>query len=242
MRHSILSRFFSVFLFCAAAALTGCSPLGVATGAGAAIGVASQQEGGIEAAASDLEIKALISDQWFRYDVATFAKLNLTVRLGRVLITGVVQNPDQRVEAVRLAWKVKGVKQIINEIKVAGSEGIRGMVSDEWITARLRASLTFDRDVRSINYSIDTVQGIIYLMGNARSQAELDRVIEIARTISGVLQVVSYVTIPQAAPMAAPSKTSTAPRFVPGSQVVAGPQALSPAHNPAPVTRAVLPP
>ena len=156
---------------------------------------ASAQEGGIRGAADDIRIKALISDKWFKYDLKTFAKLSLTVDQGRVLITGVVQDPDARVEAVRLAWQVDGVTQVINEIRVAESDGVPGYVRDQWITTRLRTAMMFDSEVQSIKYSIDTVQGNIYLMGAANSQAELDHVIEIARTIPNVQQVVSYVKL-----------------------------------------------
>lgn len=173
--------------------LPGCSPAGTAMGAGAAVGVAAVREGGIKGTVDDLKINTLISDKWFRYDLETFARLNLTVNQGRVLITGVVQDPDNRVEAVRLAWQVEGVKQVINEIRVAEGEGIPGFIKDEAITARLRATLTFDRAVQSINYSIDTVQGTVYLMGVAQNQSELNHVIETARTIPHVKQVISYV-------------------------------------------------
>jgi osmotically-inducible protein OsmY len=177
----------------AALALSSCAPAGLAVGAAAGVGVAAAQEGGVSGAVSDIAIKTKISDRWFKYNLETFAKLNLTVDQGRVLITGVVQNPDMRVEAVRLAWQVEGVKQVINEIRVANSDGFPGYVRDEWITTRLRTAITFDKDVRSVNYSIDTVQGTIYLMGAAYSQMELNRVIEIARTIPNVKQVISYV-------------------------------------------------
>lgn len=173
--------------------LAACTPVGMATGAGAAAGIATAQEGGIRGAASDIAIKAKISDLWFKYDLKTFAKLSMTVDQGRVLITGVVQDPESRVEAVRLAWQVEGVKQVINEIRVADSAGVPGFVRDTWISTRLRTALTFDGDVRSINYSIETVQGTVYLMGVAHNQQELDRVMEIARTIPNVKQVVSYV-------------------------------------------------
>ena len=181
---------FSVF---ALMILSSCSPIGAAAGAGAALGVGAAREGGLGTAASDLKIKAFISDKWFKYDLQTFAKLNLTVNQGRVLVTGIVQNPDDRVEAIRLAWQVDGVKQVINEIRVAQSEGLPGYVRDQWITTRLRTVITFDRDIQSINYSIDTVAGTIYLMGVAQNQAELNKVIETARTIPNVQQVVSYV-------------------------------------------------
>lgn len=182
-----------VSLILPAIPLAGCSLVGAAAGAGAAVGIASQQEGGVSSAASDVRIKAMIADKWFKYKVDTFSKLSTTVDQGRVLITGVVQNPDDRVEAVRLAWQVDGVKQVINEIRVADGEGVPGFVRDKWITTRLRTALTLDKEVGAINYTIDTVQGTVYLMGVARNQSELDRVIQIAREIPNVKQVISYV-------------------------------------------------
>lgn len=177
----------------AALGASACSPIGMAAGAGATLGIAAAKEGGITSAATDLRIKTMIAEKWFSYKVDTFTKLNLTVDQGRVLITGTVQNPDDRVEAVRLAWQVSGVKQVINEIRVADAEGVSAFVKDGWITTRLRTAMTFEKGIQSINYSIDTVNGTVYLMGVARSQEELDKVVGLARTIPNVKQVISYV-------------------------------------------------
>jgi osmotically-inducible protein OsmY len=221
---------------------TACSPVGMATGAAASVGIASQTEEGLGGTASDIRIKILISDLWFRYSVEAFGKLSLTVQQGRVLITGIVQNPDQRVEAVRLAWQVEGVKQVINEIRVADSEGLPGYVHDKWISTRIRTALTSDAGVYSINYSIETVQGNVYLMGIARSQAELDRVIEIARTVPGVLQVISYITLagqdPQQAGTAAltgaPATAATTTTTTTTQTTTAPPSAYPAPATPAP--------
>lgn len=173
--------------------LSACTPLGMATGAAATAGTAASKEGGIGGAITDASIKGSINEAWFRYNIETFSKLSTTVNQGRVLLTGVVQNPEDRVEAVRLVWQVKGVKQVINEIRVADSEGLPGFVRDNWITTRLRTAMTFEKGVQSLNYSIDTVQGVVYLMGVAMSEAELNKVMSLARTIPNVKQVVSYV-------------------------------------------------
>lgn len=191
--------------------LPACSPLGVVISTGAALGVAAAREGGIPSTVSDFKIKAAINDLWFKYDLETFAKLNLTINQGRVLITGVVQDPESRVEAVRLAWQAENVLQVMNEIRVAEGEGFPGYVRDQWIATRLRTALTFDREVQSVNYSIDTVQGTVYLMGVAQNQAELDHVIDVARRLPQVKQVISYVkqageeiTFPQTGPQEIP--------------------------------------
>ena len=187
-------RYFSLVLLSAPLiAQGGCTAVGIATGIGAAGGVAAVQEGGISRAAKDARIQAEINDLWFRTDVDIFTKLDMTVNNGRVLLTGVVQNPEHRVEAVRLAWQPVGVEQVINEIRVAESKGIRGFATDTWITTQLRTKLTLNKEVLSINYNIDTVQGTVYLMGFAQNREELNRVVELARNIKGVNGVVSYV-------------------------------------------------
>lgn len=191
----ILMRYFLFGLLGSALFLQGCTALGVATTAGATAGIAVAQEGGARRAWNDGVIQARINELWLRHDATMFRKLDLTVNQGRVLITGVVQDPEHRVEAVRLAWKPPGVEQVINEIRVAESEGIMGFARDNWAATRLRTAITLDRDVQSINYNIDVVQGIVYLMGVAQSKAELNRVIETARTIPDIKQVVSYVKL-----------------------------------------------
>ncbi len=234
-----------VLLALATGTQTACTGAGLALGAGAAAGMAATREGGIKEAASDLEIKAKINDLWFRSNTDMFRKLNLTVDQGRVLITGVVQNPEHRVEAVRLAWQPRGVKQVINEVRVADSEGLEGYARDTWITTQLRTKMTFARDIQSINYTIDTVQGIVYLMGAARNQAELDLVIDTARNIKGVKQVISYVKM-MGEPIETPRVVSSGPEPIvtstPASNAPFESSVLPAQSDPAPVTSATLPP
>lgn len=195
LRQMIRLFFITIPLFGFALVLSSCSAVGIATGLGATAGVAAVQEGGIKRAVSDVKIQAAINDLWFSYSIEAFTKLDMTVNQGRVLLTGVVQNPEHRVEAVRLAWQPEGVDQVINEIRVAESAGIVGFARDSWISARLRTAITFDKDVQSVNYNIDTVQGTVYLIGVAQSQSELNRVVETARTVPDVRRVVTYVKI-----------------------------------------------
>ncbi len=185
-----------MFLGLAATGLALSSCTTVATSAGVAIGTAAVQEGGISRALSDARIQTEVNDLWFRHNFEMFRKLDMTVDQGRILLTGVVQNPEHRVEAVRLAWQPRGVVQVINEVKVAESAGILGYAKDVWISTRLRSALILDGQVESINYSIDTVQGTVYLMGFAQDQGELNHVIDIARKIENVTHVVSYVKMP----------------------------------------------
>jgi osmotically-inducible protein OsmY len=173
----------------------GCTPVGVAAG-GAAVGVtAAQTEKGFRRSVADTEIRIAINDLWFQADEEMFRKVNLQVQEGRVLLTGNVRLPEQRVEAVRLAWQAPGVREVINEIEVSDTSGLSNLARDTWISTQLKSTLLFDKDVSSINYSIETVNQAIYLMGVAQSQAELDRVVGHAKSISYVRRVVSYVLL-----------------------------------------------
>jgi len=177
------------------AALSGC--VGMAIGAGATVGVAAAEERGISGAATDMSIQTDINQKWIHESLQMEQDLYLTVHEGRVLLTGTVATPEMRLKAVQLVWEVNGVREVIDEIKVGEGSGVGAYARDVLISNELRARLLFDRNIQSINYSVETVGGIVYLMGVAQNQAELDRVTNYARNISYVQRVVSYVRLKQ---------------------------------------------
>jgi len=173
----------------------GCTPTTMALTGGTTLGVAAAREGGLKVAGNDAAIRLQIHDLWFKHDFDMYRKLSMTVREGRVLITGTVPDPDMRVDAVRLAWLADGVREVINEVNVDDGRGFRGYVGDSMTTANIRTRMTFSPDIQSINYTVDTVGGVVYLMGVAQDEQELERAIEVARNARGVENVVSYVRL-----------------------------------------------
>ncbi len=173
----------------------GCSFWGTVAG-GAAVGAtAAQTEKGFRRSVADTEIRLTINDLWFKADEEMFRKVNLQVQEGRVLLSGNVRLPEQRIEAVRLAWQAPGVREVINEIEVNDTSTLTNAARDTWISTELQTTLLFDGEVSSIDYSIETVNQVVYLMGVAQSQAELNRVVGHAKDISYVRRVVSYVLL-----------------------------------------------
>jgi len=184
---------FALFAAGSALALQGC--VGAAVGAGATAGVAIAQERSVGAAIDDTTIQLNINSALLQKNEALFRNVGTEVVEGRVLLTGVVLTPEDRIEAGRLAWTVNGVKEVLNEVAVSDKSSVADFAKDSWITAQLRTKLLGDRLVSDINYSIETVNGTIYLMGIAQSEAELERVTGHARTIRGVQRVVSHVRL-----------------------------------------------
>lgn len=190
-----MKRTAAVFLALAGLSLnSGCTPFSVAASTGATLGVAAAQEGGVRGAATDAAIRLQITDLWFKHSFEMYRKLGMTVEEGRVLVTGSVSNPDMRVDAIRLAWQAEGVKQVINEVVVENDgPGVVAYAKDSWVTGNIRTRMTLDKDVQSINYTVETVDGTVYLIGVAQDQKELDRVTNYARNTKFVKNVVSYV-------------------------------------------------
>lgn len=188
-------RLVTMLALCAAGlGLSACGP-GLLIGAAATGGVAIAEERSVGTQVDDAGIRIGVAEGLFRYNERLFQDVSIDVTEGRVLLTGKVKDPQDRVEAVRIAWQVDGVREVINEIQVTDKGGIGSYLTDVRISNELRADLLFDREVSALNYNVDTVGQIIYLSGIAKSQAELDRVIDHARTIAGVRQVVSHVRV-----------------------------------------------
>lgn len=177
-------------------ATSACAP--VVIGTGAAVGTTAAQERGVKGAMDDQAIRLDINDRWFKDDHSAYSGVNLQIQEGRVLLTGYVEEPETRVKAVRLAWQATGVQEVINEIEVRNAGSLSDAAQDTWISTKLRARLIGDGQVKARNYSIETVNGTVYLIGIAQSRAELDRVIAHARDVSYVKRVVDYVRIKDA--------------------------------------------
>lgn len=175
-----------------AIALSACVETAVIGGA-AVVANAALQERGVKGATVDQGIRAEINHQWSSTNQVFMRDLNLQIHEGRVLVSGELANEDLRAQAIQLAWKASGVREVINEIEIGNSGGLRTYWVDSRIVRELDARMILERGVSSPNYSIESFNGNVYLIGVAQDQTELNRVLQLARNISGVKRVVSHV-------------------------------------------------
>jgi len=185
----------AVLSLATALTLAACSPGGMAVGAGASAGVAAAEERGLKGSGKDALIRIEINNAWITEDFDTFARLNLQIYEGRVLISGRVPNQTKADQAVALAWKADGVREVINEIETAEGGGLENFANDALINARLDAELLFDSKISSINYSTRSVASTVYLLGVAQDREELERVFRVARAVPNVKRLVSHVIL-----------------------------------------------
>ena len=173
--------------------LSSCAPVVVA-GGGALVGGALQER----TMGTQLNDKTL----WGKIVAALaeqdkgYSDLSIEVNEGRVLLMGQVASPEDRLNVLKIVWKQQGVSEVINEIQISeDQQSFKGLATDSWITAQVKSKLLFAQDVRSVNYSIETINKVVYLFGIAQNQNELDEVTSIASKVKYVEKVVSYVRL-----------------------------------------------
>ena len=161
----------------------------------AAINVTSSsvKEKGIKEAMSDGMIDAAVNKELINHDINMFLNVEIEVVEGRVLLTGSVKKAKYRMDAIKLAWKVLGVREVINEIEVTNKGGIIRYLNDVKIKTQIRYKIIADKKIRSINYNFESVNGTLYVIGIAQNKKELKRVVNHSNDIKGVIKVVSHV-------------------------------------------------
>jgi len=175
--------------------LGACSPVGMAVGAGATVTNMAMEERGFVTSARDKAIWTDISARMLDKNQTLFQNVDVQVHEGRVLLSGFVQRPEDRIEATRLAWEPDGVREVVDEIKLGRSLDAGDISEDVVLIQQIRLKLMFDRDIRAINYSVDCIRSTVYLMGVARTPAELQRVIDHVRDVPYVRAVVNHVRV-----------------------------------------------
>jgi len=125
--------------------------------------------------------------------------VDITVNEGRILLTGIVENEQNAKKAVNIAWKVKNVKEVIDEIQIVKNFRIfrtsNQYLKDTAITSNIASKLLFAKKIASINYQVITVNSVVYILGTANSQSEMNKVNNIAAKVKGVNRVVSHVIL-----------------------------------------------
>lgn len=174
--------------------LSGCA--GVLLSAGTNVGVAVAQNRSLGRTVDDNVIYGDLTARFVDAEqTELLSKVTFNVRFARVMLTGTVENEEQSMKAVELSWKAKGISEVINELVVDPSAGFFDKANDSIIKRNLEGRFLITKGVWVINYSIDVQNGVAYLIGRVKDQAELNRALNVARTTRGIKRVVSHLQI-----------------------------------------------
>ena len=175
----------------------GCSPANVLATGGGGVMVVADGERSLGTVIDDATIKVNIAAKFLSSDNNLFVDINTSVLEGRVLLTGLVDNQEIRIDAVRLVWEVEGVSEIVNEIEIGNRSTLKDYASDLWINTQARAVAAKTIGLKAITYNFETIQGKIYIAGITKKPDQLDELVSALKSIKGVSEIVNYVIIKQ---------------------------------------------
>ncbi|GAB4166972.1 MAG: BON domain-containing protein [Rickettsiaceae bacterium] len=189
--------------------VSGCLPVIFTGAAGSALELAKDRKAGD--ALSDVRISSAIKAEFIKKNFRElYAKIKVEVVVGRVLLTGTIDKEEDAITAVQIAWDQEGVTEVINELKVDKNSSTFNLVQytrDALITSQIKSKTFMNRDIKFVNFTVVTINDVVYLFGIARSEDELTKVAEIAANIHGVQKVVSHVKVN---PLASTTQTTAA--------------------------------
>ena len=114
---------------------------------------------------------------------------------GRIFLTGKVENPEDKLKLTKMAWETEGVRSVRNDIKVKEDFDFKQSAKDLLITSQLRTALILDKEIKSTNYQIDTYKKKIYIYGIAMTSDEKDKVIDEAKQVLDVKDVIASILL-----------------------------------------------
>jgi osmotically-inducible protein OsmY len=124
-----------------------------------------------------------------------FLSINIKVLDGRIFLTGKVDNPEEKLKITKSAWETAGVRSVKNDIKIKEEFNFKSSAKDLLITSQLRTTLIFNKNIKSANYNIDTYKKKIFIYGIAITSDERKEVINEAKQILDVEEVVASILL-----------------------------------------------
>ena len=173
--------------------LQSCAPL-VGTVGMVSLGAASKEKG-LGTSINDNLIKTKISNLIYKYNKDLIADTKVFVNNGSVLFTGKLKKPNDKIEFTKLAWNIRGVKEVNNEIQVTDISSIKNIARDIASLGEIRARIMSDKSINSINFSIDVVNDKAYISGVATNELEMNLVKNHASSARFVKEVYNYIVL-----------------------------------------------
>lgn len=179
-----------------AALLSGCTVTSIFTSAVTNVAETANDERSTSVIVSDASIKTKLMHEFLQKDVNDLlVNVDPYVHEGRVMLTGHVNSQETVVRAVNIAWSINGVREVINELSVDPASRPASYAGDAVISGEIKSRLLLEKNIHSVNFTVETVDGVVYMMGVAVDEDELQRATNIAATTAGVKKVISHIRL-----------------------------------------------
>ena len=128
-------------------------------------------------------------------DKKYFFSVKAKVLDGRIFLTGRVDKPEEKLLITKMAWETKGARSVRNDIKIKEKFNFKISAKDLLITSQLKTAMIFNKKIKTANYNIDTYKRTVYVYGIALSQEERREVINEAKQVLDVEDVIASILL-----------------------------------------------
>ena len=122
-----------------------------------------------------------------------FISISVKVLDGRIFLGGKVDEAEEKLKITKMAWETKGARSVKNNIAIKRKFSFKNSATDVLITSQLRTFLILNKNVKSANFNIDTINQKVYIFGIAHTENEKKIIIEEAKLIGDVKDVVTSI-------------------------------------------------
>jgi osmotically-inducible protein OsmY len=167
--------------------LQGCVPVVIgASGAAAYASLEDRRSTGTQIDDESIEVRASnrINDRF-----GSAVHINVTSYNRIALLTGEVPDERSREEAEKIVRAVPQVREVTNDLQIAGISSYVARTNDSYLTSKVRGRLLDTKRASPVHVKVVSEAGVVYLMG-VMTSAEADEVVDIARNTGGVRKVV----------------------------------------------------
>ena len=127
------------------------------------------------------------------YEKKYLIKLSVKVLDGRIFLRGKVDEFEEKLKITKMAWETKGVRSVKNNIAIKQKFSFVNTAKDVLITSQLRTALIINKNVKSANFNIDTINQKTYVFGIAHTQNEKKEIIQEAKQIVDLKELVTSI-------------------------------------------------
>ena len=120
-------------------------------------------------------------------------KISIKVLDGRIFLGGTVNEPEEKLKITKMAWETKGARSVKNNIAIKQKFSFINTTKDALITSQLRVALVFNKNVKSANFNIDTINQKTYVFGIAHDKNEKKEIIQEAKQIVDLKELVTSI-------------------------------------------------
>ena len=124
-----------------------------------------------------------------------FLKISIKVLDGRIFLGGKVDEPEDKLKITKMAWETKGTRSVKNNIIIKQKFSLLNVAKDVLITSQLRTALILNKNVKSANFNIDTINQKTYVFGIAHTEDEKKEIIQEAKQIVDLKELVTSILL-----------------------------------------------